>query len=74
MSWGIIRYFPQTGAFPEDDESSFDGWYSDKDMAEGVYNDWCKRFHNGIVALVKMDKATFYGEPTSPRGAENSLP
>ena len=63
MGWGIVRYFPQTGAYPEDDEAAFDGWYSDKADAERVYKDWCKRFPNGIVALVQMDKAKFYDEP-----------
>jgi hypothetical protein len=28
VSWGIIRYAPGSGDFPEDDAAAFDGWYT----------------------------------------------
>jgi len=56
--WGIIRYAPNTGPCPEDDEAAFDGWYADRDDAKAVYRDWCQRFSRSkwIVALVKQDE------------------
>jgi hypothetical protein len=36
VSWGIIRYAPGSGDFPEDDAASFDGWYTNREDALAV--------------------------------------
>ncbi len=50
--WGIIAYVPTPGKFPRDDEAHFDGWYSIKDWADDVYEDFRKRYPNALVHLV----------------------
>ena len=54
-TWGIIRYAPGSGAFPEDDAAGFDGWYSDRADALDVAERWKLRFPQWIVALVESD-------------------
>src|SRR5262249_1392048 len=59
LDWGIIRYAPSSGSFPEDDAAGFDGWYSDRADALAVAEDWAKRFPYWIVALVSTNKVWF---------------
>jgi hypothetical protein len=56
LGWGIIRYAPGSGSFPEDDAAGFDGWYADKTEAFAVAQDWARRFPDWIVALVYAHK------------------
>jgi hypothetical protein len=58
-TWGIIRYLPDSGAFPEDDASAFDGWYSDRTDAATVAKDWAARHPQWIVGLVCSDTIWF---------------
>lgn len=60
--WGIIRYAPTSGAFPEDDECHFDGWYADRDDAKAIYDDWCRRFPQSkwIIAIVRHDEVRWW--------------
>jgi hypothetical protein len=53
--WGIVRYAPNTGAFPDEDWASFDGWYSDRNEAEMIYRDWLDQFPHWIVAVVRRE-------------------
>jgi len=59
LTWGIIRYAPGTGRFPDEDMAAFDGWYADRSVAVAIYKDWVERFQGWIVAVVKQDLATF---------------
>ena len=43
-SWGIIRYAPFSGTFPEDDAAAFDGWYSIREWALAIAKDWVERY------------------------------
>jgi hypothetical protein len=58
-SWGIVRYLRGRGRIPEKDECHFDGWYSVRSIAKEIYDQWCKRYPNWIVALVKQDEVKF---------------
>lgn len=55
--WGIMRYAPGTGLFPEDDACHFDGWYKDRADAHDIYGDWCVRYPGWIVAVITYDEA-----------------
>jgi hypothetical protein len=55
-TWGIIRYAPGSGVFPEDDAAAFDGWYSDKQEALAVAQDWVERHPQWIVSLVQSER------------------
>jgi hypothetical protein len=57
--WGIIKYAPNSGTFPEEDVASFDGWYSNRGDALAIAKDWSRRFPQWIVALVQAEWAHF---------------
>jgi hypothetical protein len=59
VSWGIIRYAPGSGDFPEDDAASFDGWYTDREDALATAKDWVARHPHWIVGLVRSDLIWF---------------
>jgi len=59
LTWGIVRYAPGTGRFPDEDIAAFDGWYADRSEAVAIYKYWIKRCPGWIVAVVKQDLATF---------------
>ena len=59
VGWGIIRYAPGSGAFPEDDAAAFDGWYADREDALAVAEGWVARHPHWIVALVRSDLIWF---------------
>jgi hypothetical protein len=65
-SWGIIRYAPGSGPFPEDDAAAFDGWYFDRALALAVAEDWHRRFPHWIVALVQSEVMWFDNSDYSP--------
>lgn len=54
-SWGIIRYAPFSGTFPEDDAAAFDGWYSIREWALAIAKDWVERYPRWIVVVVRED-------------------
>jgi hypothetical protein len=58
-SWGIVRYAAGSVAFPEDDAAAFDGWYSDREEALAVAQDWIARHPQWIVTLVCSDLIWF---------------
>jgi hypothetical protein len=61
-NFGVIRYAPGTGAFPEDDVCSFDGWYADKADARAIYKDWRRRYAGWVVAVVEaQDRDMHFG-------------
>jgi hypothetical protein len=60
-NWGIIRYAVGSGTFPEDDAAAFDGWYSDRNDALAVAQDWAARHPHWTVALVRSDLIWFGG-------------
>ena len=67
-TWGIIRYAPGSGTFPEDDAAAFDGWYSDKQDALAVAQDWVAQHPQWIVGLVQSELVWFgNGDLTSIR-------
>jgi hypothetical protein len=60
QAWGIIRYIPCQGLFPDEDPCAFDGWYTIKSWAQEVYDNWCRDYPDWIVARplpVTNDKA-----------------
>jgi hypothetical protein len=57
--WGIVRYAPGTGLFPDEDVASFDGWYSDRALAATVSEDWKRQFPYWTVALVASEDIHF---------------
>jgi hypothetical protein len=58
-TWGIIRYAVGSGAFPQDDAAAFDGWYTDRNDALAVAQDWVARHPQWIVGLVRSDLVWF---------------
>ena len=54
-TWGIIRYAPGSGTFPEDDAAAFDGWYGDRQDALAVAQDWVAQHPQWIVGLVQSE-------------------
>jgi hypothetical protein len=58
-TWGIIRYAPGSGTFPEDDAAAFDGWYSDRQDALAVAQEWAARHPQWIVGLVQTELVWF---------------
>jgi hypothetical protein len=59
--WGVIRYAPGTGLFPEDDAAAFDGWYVCRDDALAVAEDFVARHPQWTVALVRSER-TWFGD------------
>ena len=57
--WGVVRYAPGSGVFCDDDAAAFDGWYTLRDDALAVAEDWALRFPQWIVALVRSDQGWF---------------
>jgi hypothetical protein len=41
-AWGIIRYAPGSGRFPDEDAAAFDGWYASRADAIERAEDWVK--------------------------------
>ena len=52
MSWGIIRYLPQSGTFCDDDKSAFDGWYESRSWVTPIAETWKKQYPDWVVAIV----------------------
>lgn len=57
--WGIVRYLVMPGVAPYEDPCAFDGWYTERAMAQQIYAMWCKEYPNWIVALVAQRDAHF---------------
>jgi hypothetical protein len=53
VSWGIIRYAPGSGDFPEDDAASLDGWYTNREDALAVAKDRVSRHPQWVVGPVR---------------------
>jgi hypothetical protein len=52
---------PGSGLTCDQDAAGFDGWYSDREDALAVFNDWRRRLPYWIVALVQQD-LTWFGD------------
>jgi hypothetical protein len=61
-AWGIVRYLPGSGRFPDEDLCAFDGWYFIHEWAQAVYADWCWRYPDWNVSLVVQEEARFSGK------------
>jgi hypothetical protein len=49
--YGIIAYIPGAG-IPQDDEAHFDGWYTDREDAEGVFQSFRQDYPSALVHIV----------------------
>ena len=58
-TWAIIRYAANSGTCPDEDAAAFDGWYSDREDALAVAEDWVNRYPQWIVGLVCSDQVWF---------------
>ena len=56
QGWGIIRRIAVPGAFPDEDPCAFDGWYFIKAWAQAIYDDWCERYPDWDIALVRQEQ------------------
>ena len=54
LNWAVLRYFRGRQAGTE-----FDGWYADKEDADGVFQFWREQYPTWIVALVSSVKTDF---------------
>jgi hypothetical protein len=59
QAWDVIRYIPVPGATPDEDPCAFDGWFFIQSWAQEVYDYWCERYPDWIVALVVQDRVRF---------------
>jgi len=59
QTWGVIRYAPGSGSFPDDDAAGFDGWYTDRADAFAVARDWVAQYPQWIIGLVRSDLIWF---------------
>ena len=58
-TWGIVRYAPMSGVFCDEDAAGFDGWYTLREDAPRIAEDWARRFPGWVIGLVSSDQIWF---------------
>ena len=54
--FGVIAYIPGSGLRPSDDETHFDGWYTDEALAGQIFDLFIERYPNAVVSIVRRRK------------------